>query len=272
MTETTIPLGQAVALALVQGATEFLPISSSAHLVLLPHLMHLPDQGLAFDTTVHLGTLLAILLVMRAEVGRMARGWWATLVARDPSADPDGRLAWLVLLATVPVAAAGLLLHDLVEHALRDTTVIALATLGFGLLLWWADRRAHGTRRDWNLREALLVGAAQVLALVPGTSRSGITMTAALALGYSRREAARFSFLLAIPVIALAGGYNLLKWWLAPASPVGAAALAVGFVVSFVSAYLVARALLAFIERIGMAPFALYRIALGAWLLVGAGA
>ena len=266
----TISLTQAFVLALVQGATEFLPISSSAHLALLPKILHLPDQGLAFDTTVHLGTLLAILLVMKKEVACMAQGFLRTLRARNPRADADGWLAWLVLVATIPVAIAGLLLHDLVEHALRNPLVIGLASAGFGALLWWADRQKAHTRTDWGLREAMLVGAAQVLALIPGTSRSGITMTAALWLGYSRTEAARFSFLLAIPVIALAGGYNLVKWFLAPASPVGAAALATGFVVSFVSAYLVARALLACIARIGMAPFALYRIVLGAWLLVGA--
>jgi len=263
----SISLAQAIALALLQGLTEFLPISSSAHLVLLPKLMQLPDQGLAFDVVVHLGTLGAVLWHFREEVGTMASGFWRTLAARRIDADADGELAWFVLLATIPVGLAGLAFKDFVEQALRNPEVIAIASIGFGLLLAWADRRPHHTGKRWSLRDAMLVGVAQALALIPGTSRSGITITAALMLGYSRKEAARFSFLLAIPVIALAGALKLKDWWQAPTHQADATALLAGFVVSFLSAWICIRLFLAFIERIGMMPFVIYRVLLGAALL-----
>ena len=199
-------------LGLLQGLTEFLPISSSAHLILLPVLVGWPDQGLAFDVAVHVGTLAAVLAYFRRELLRMARSCLRAL--RTGAADADARLAGLIGIGTVPVVCVGLLLEgvgplDATGAAVlfRGAAVIASTTVGFALLLWWADRRGSRTRDESSLdwRDALLVGAAQVLALIPGTSRSGITITAALALGFDRKAAARYSFLLSIPVISAAG-------------------------------------------------------------------
>lgn len=257
-------LTQAVLLALLQGLTEFLPISSSAHLALFPRLTGAVDQGLAFDVAVHVGTLAAVMTYFRTELRGLLRP-----AAADPRARALRRLAGWVLLGTVPVALAGLLLHDTVATLLRSVTVIAWASIGFGLLLWAADRYGSRRRDEYSVgwRDALLVGCAQALALIPGTSRSGVTMTAALALGLDARAAARFSFLLSIPVIALAGGYEALGLLRAPV-PVHWAALALGALVAGLSAYACIALFLRLLERIGFLPFVIYRVALGLALLL----
>ncbi len=257
---------QVVWLAVLQGLLEFLPVSSSAHLVLLPHLAGWPDQGLAFDVAVHVGTLVAVLAHFRREVLCLLGGWWRSL--RERRLDEHGRLAWAVILATVPVGLAGLALEPLVATHLRSPAVIAWATVGFGLLLWAADRWGPRRRplRALGWRDALAVGLAQALALVPGASRSGVTMTAGLALGLTREAAARFSFLLSIPVILLAGGLETVR--LATAGgPVPWAAIGVGAALSGLTAWVVIALFLRWIERVGMAPFVLYRLALGLLLL-----
>ena len=258
---------QTVLLALLQGLTEFLPISSSAHLILLPRLLGWGDQGLAFDVAVHVGTLLAVMFYFRHDVQRLLCAWFSSCVKRQMNA--DARLAWLLLLATVPVAVAGLLLHDVVETYLRSPLVIALATIGFGLLLGLADRRGRQVRSEdsLTLTDAIWIGLAQALALVPGTSRSGITMTAALALGLTRSAAARFSFLLSIPVILMAGGFESLKL-LQQLEPVAWGDILLGTAVAAVSAYLCIHFFMRLIERIGMLPFVLYRLLLGVFLLL----
>jgi undecaprenyl-diphosphatase len=256
---------QAVILALVQGLTEFLPISSSAHLILVPRLLGWQDQGLAFDVAVHVGTLVAVVAYFRHEVGRMLVAWLQSLGGRGMNT--DARLAWYVILGTVPAVIAGLLLHDLVESSLRSPYVIACATVIFGLVLWWADRYGRQRRDEHTLRvvDVLLIGCAQALALIPGTSRSGITMTAALALGLTRTGAARFSFLLSIPVILMAGVYEALKLS-ELAGPVAWDVLLVGTAVAAVSAWLCIHFFLQLVERIGMLPFVIYRLLLGAFL------
>ena len=252
----------AVALALVQGLTEFLPISSSAHLILLPRLMHWVDQGLAFDVSVHVGTLTAVLVYFRRDVMAMAGGWFHSVTHRELT--PDGRLAWAVLWGTVPVGLAGILLQHIVEDQLRSPMVIATTTILFGVVLWWADARHTGERDEHTLtwRDVLLIGVAQAIALIPGTSRSGITMTAGLMAGLSRTAAARYSFLLSIPVIVLAGGLEGVELLENPA-PVHWGAMALGWGVSAISAYLVIHFFLEFISRATMMPFAVYRIFLG---------
>lgn len=256
----------AVWLALLQGLTEFLPISSSAHLILVPKLLGWTDQGLAFDVSVHVGTLLAVVIYFRADVMRLLHAWWRSVMRREHTV--DARLAWYLLLGTVPVAVAGLLLHDIVETQLRSPYVIALATIGFGILLWIADLRGRQTRteQEMSLVDVLWIGFAQALALVPGTSRSGITITAGLALGLTRTAAARFSFLLSIPVILMAGDYEALK--LAhQAGSVPWGAILLGTVVAAISAWLSIMLFLRLIERIGMLPFVIYRLLLGCLLL-----
>lgn len=258
---------QTVLLALLQGLTEFLPISSSAHLILLPRLLGWSDQGLAFDVAVHVGTLLAVVLYFRHDVQRLLAAWLQSCVDRRMSA--DARLAWLVLLGTVPVAVAGLVLHDVIETYLRSPMVIALATIGFGILLGLADWRGRQSRSEvtLTLSDVIWIGLAQVLALVPGTSRSGITMTAGLVLGLTRSAAARFSFLLSIPVILMAGGYESLKL-VQQLEPVAWGSILLGTAIAAVSAYLCIHFFMRLIERVGMFPFVVYRLLLGAFLLV----
>jgi undecaprenyl-diphosphatase len=258
---------QVLVLALIQGITEFLPISSSAHLILVPVLTDWADQGLAFDVAVHVGTLSAVVFYFRRELRRMTLEWLASVAGRGLS--PDARLAWAVLFGTIPVGLAGLAFEGLIETHLRSAPVIALATIGFGLLLGWADLTGRRRRDEHTIgwRDVLVIGLAQALALIPGTSRSGITMTAGLALGLTRSAAARFSFLLSIPVILLAGGLETVKLLRVP----GEAhwdVLLLGALISALSAYLCIHLFLKLLDRIGMWPFVLYRVVLGAWLLL----
>ena len=258
---------QAIVLGLVQGLGEFLPISSSAHLILVPVLLGWPLQGLTFDVAVHVGTLGAVLAYFRVELWRMARACLATL--HTGSTGEDARLAGLLVLGTLPVGCAGLILDALNFEGLRTTTAIASANVGFALLLWWADRTGRRRRGEASLtwRDAAIIGGAQALALIPGTSRSGITITAALALGLDRRAAARFSFLLSIPVIAAAGLLRTAEALDAPGE-VDWKTLSIGVTVSALSAYLTIHVFLRLMERIGLLPFVLYRLLLGALLFL----
>ncbi len=259
---------QILVLAVVQGLTEFLPISSSGHLILAPQLFGFADQGLAFDVAVHLGSLLAVLAYFRREVLRIAAAWFAALPPARAQT-PDSRLGWAVIVATVPVVVAGLLLKAVVEGELRAPWVIAATTIVFGLLLGWVDLRAGRERDLGQLRigDALLIGLSQVLALVPGTSRSGITMTTGLWLGLSREAASRFSFLLAIPTV-LASSLLVTRDLLASDLPVDWRALGLGVLLSGIAAYLAISFFLRFIERIGMWPFVIYRLLLGGAILL----
>ena len=258
---------QVLVLALVQGVTEFLPISSSAHLILVPVLTDWSDQGLAFDVAVHVGTLSAVVTYFRHELRRMAIEWLGSVTGGGLTA--DARLAWAVLFGTIPVGLAGLVFEGLIETQLRSAFVIALATIGFGLLLGWADLSGRRGRDEHTIgwRDVLVIGIAQALALIPGTSRSGITMTAGLAVGLTRKAAARFSFLLSIPVIVLAGGLETLELMRAPAEARWDVLL-LGALISALSAYLCIHLFLKLLDRIGMWPFVLYRVVLGAWLLL----
>lgn len=257
-------------LALLQGLTEFLPVSSAAHLILVPLLTGWDDQGLAFDLALHLGSLIAVLAYFHREIVRVLVDWSQSLRGRGQT--DDSRLGWAVLWGTVPVGLAGLALKDVVETTLRTpevgALVIACALIGFGLLLGLADWRFRGTRTEHELRwsDVLVIGLAQALALIPGTSRSGITMTAALFVGLSREAAARFSFLLSIPVIVLAAGLQM-RSLLVPGATVDWLALSLGTAVAALSAYACIHYFLAFIKRIGMQPFVVYRVVLGVILL-----
>lgn len=244
---------------MVQGATEFLPISSSAHLILAPRLFGWPDQGLGFDIALHGGTLLALLLYFRRDLAGLGR-----------------TTPWLPLaVGTVPVIVAGLFLHDWIATSARDPRLLAVTLVVFGLLLGLADRLA--TRRrgldtvTW--RDGLWVGCAQALALVPGVSRSGVTMTAGLGRGFDRPAAARFSFLLAVPATGLAFAKEALDA-VTVAGGAGAmghpAALTVGFLAAAVTGYAAVGWLLGWLGRHGLVGFVIYRVALGVvlWILV----
>ncbi|SCZ52553.1 undecaprenyl-diphosphate phosphatase [Thiohalomonas denitrificans] len=259
-------LVQAVLLALLQGVTEFLPVSSSAHLILLPALTGWEDQGLAFDVAVHVGTLAAVVWYFRGELRPMIVDWGRSLLERRLVG--ESRLAWGVLFGTVPVGVAGLAFKDVVETSLRSPLVIAATTIIFGVLLWWADARGQRLRSEHTVgwKDVLVIGVAQAIALIPGTSRSGITMTAGLMMGLDRQGAARFSFLLSIPVIAIAGGLSTVELIGAGESVIWTPLL-VGTAVAALSAYLCIHFFLKLLERIGMMPFVIYRLLLGGALL-----
>jgi undecaprenyl-diphosphatase len=253
---------QAFILAVLQGLTEFLPISSSAHLVIPQFILGWPDQGLAFDVAVHVGTLAAVMLYYRRDIGAMLRAWLGSLVG-GPVND-DSRMVWYLAAATVPVGIVGLAAGDFIESDLRSLPVIATTTLVFGLLLGLADRYAvagGGGGRPLTLPMALMIGMVQALAPTPGVSRSGVTITAALFLQMDRQAAARFSFLLSIPVILSAGA---LKSWELVSSPVAVdwVSIALGVIVSGITAYLCIAVFLRVLDRIGLMPFVYYRIVL----------
>ena len=249
---------QVFVLAVLQGLVEFLPVSSSGHLILVPALLGWPDQGLGFDIAVHVGTLAAVGIYFRRELVDLGRALF------QPDSR-DGKLAWSIIVATVPLVLAGLLFGDDVARGLRSPAVIAAATAGFGVVLWLADRYGRNDRDEHDLgwAQVLLIGVSQALALVPGTSRSGITMTMGLALGLSRVAAARFSFLLAVPAIAAAGSWQVVEFASAP-PPIRWGTLAVAAAIAGVTAFLVIATFLRLIERLGMLVFALYRVFLAA--------
>jgi undecaprenyl-diphosphatase len=253
-------------LAVIQGLTEFLPVSSSAHLIIPAQLFDLHDQGLAFDVAVHLGSLVAVLSYFRAEIYKIIMEWIRSL--RNGISTPESRLGWWLIIGSAPVSLAGLLFGDLIEQYLRSMLVIAIATIFFGIVLGVADTK--GSRKyqidNLNWRSAFAIGVAQMLALIPGTSRSGITMTAALALGFERREAARYSFFLAIPVIVLSGVYKAMQ--LGQESLIPWYGFVMGIVISALTALLCIHFFLSLINRVGMMPFVWYRLALGAGLLI----
>ena len=254
-----------IVLALIQGLTEFLPISSSAHLLLPKELLGWPDQGLAFDVAVHVGTLLAVMLYFRRDVADMVGGGFALL--RGQLTD-SGRLVLFLVAGTLPVGIAGVVMEPLIVAHLRSAQVIAWTTLGGALLLWWAARTNQPLRElgQMTLWLALVIGASQALALVPGTSRSGITITVALLLGFTPHSAARFSFLLSMPVIFLSGAWQSIELLSAPTYPWRE--LLLGAVLSGVTAYLSIHFFLTLLARVGMMPFVLYRLALGLGLLL----
>lgn len=257
---------QVIFLAVIQGLTEFLPISSSGHLVLPKELLGWPDQGLAFDVAVHVGSLSAVLLYFRHEVIRLLQSWFKSALFQQHSA--QSHLAWCIIIATVPAGLIGLLADELIEQHLRSVLVIASTTILFGIVLGLSDRLGVRSRdmlsMSWKL--ALVIGLAQALALIPGTSRSGITISAALLLGFNRETAARFSFLLSIPLILAAGGLKTLELVELEAA-VPWAQIVVGTVLSGLTAYLCIFAFLKLIDRIGLMPFVIYRLLLGGVLL-----
>ncbi len=255
-----------IILAIIQGITEFLPISSSAHLLLPAELLGWRSQGLAFDVAVHVGSLLAVLIYLRREISDMTIDFFRFGFTKQQT--ENSRLAWWVIVGTLPIILIGFLLKDWIELNARTALVMAVTTIGFGLLLWYADATAKLTKKMTQMRigQAVIIGIAQILALIPGTSRSGITMTASLMLGFDRESAARFSFLLSIPAILGAGLLSTLDL-LQEADAVDWTALLYGAAFSFVSAYLCIYLFLNWISRIGMLPFVIYRLILGAILL-----
>ena len=257
---------QIVVLAIVQGLTEFLPISSSGHLVLVPYLVAWTDQGLAFDVAVHFGSLIAVCLFFREDIMGLLRG--SVRILGGDFKSPQSYMALAIALGTIPAAAAGLLFASWIENNLRDPSIIVYTLAGYGILMALADRFAKRDKgiTDIRIRDALVIGVAQALALVPGTSRSGVTITAGRLLGFERQDAARFSFLLSAPVILLATVYTGAELILGD-TVVAWGQLALGVVVSAIVAYLSSEFFMRFVSRIGLAPFAIYRLALAGLIL-----
>ncbi len=255
---------QAVVLSLVQALTEFLPISSSGHLILVPYFLGWPDQGLSFDVAAHLGTTLAVVAYFRRELIDLVGGFFTG--APGTHGFSPRRLGWALAVGTVPAALAGLAFESTIEARLRSPLLIACTTLGYGLLLLLADRVGRQERGldVLTLRDALLIGLAQALALVPGTSRSGITITAALLLGFTRPAAASFAFLLFIPVGILAGGHDVLKLWRTGELWHQLTPMTIAIVVSGLAGYLVIGWLLGWLKSRPLTPFVVYRVLLAA--------
>lgn len=257
---------QIIILAIVQGLTEFLPVSSSGHLILTPYFFDWTDQGLAFDVAVHVGSLVAVCVFFRKDIVTLFTGGVQVLGGNVKT--PESRLALAITLGTVPAALSGLLFASWIEANLRDPAVIVYTLSGYGILMALADRfsRSERTLSGLGLKDALIIGCAQALALVPGTSRSGVTITAARLLGFERVDAARFSFLLSAPVILLAAAYKFIEL-LMGGTAVAWGQLALGALVSCVVAYLSIEFFMRFVSRMGLAPFAIYRLLLAAVIL-----
>jgi undecaprenyl-diphosphatase len=254
---------QVIILAIVQGLSEFLPVSSSGHLVLVPSVFGWSDQGMAFDIAVHFGSLAAVLIYFRGDIATLLKG--TTQVLSGKVASFDARLALAIGIGTIPAAIAGLLLADWIGNNLRSPSVIVFTLSGYAVLMLLADRFGKKDRvlTSVGIKDAVIIGMAQALALVPGTSRSGVTITAAMALGYERTEAARFSFLLAVPVILLATAYELSILITSDAA-VAWGQFALGALVSAIVAYLSIEFFMRFVSRVGLLPFVIYRLILAA--------
>ena len=258
---------QVTILAALQGATEFLPISSSGHLILPSLIFAWNDQGLTFDIAVHVGTLFAVLVYFRDDLQRLVFALTLSVFQRKHS--EDSKLAWMLLASTIPAGLSGLLFATQVEQYGRSLILIGITSIFFGLLMFVSDRSGSKqlTLADMNWKTALLIGFSQVLALIPGTSRSGVTMTAALFCNLDRAAAARFSFLLAIPIIAASGLLRGIQFLQTDTESVEWLVLLYAIFISAVVAYLCIHYFLQLIERIGFLPFVIYRILLGIVLI-----
>jgi undecaprenyl-diphosphatase len=263
---------EAVVLGIVQGLTEFLPISSSAHLRIVGEAFGWNDPGAAFTAITQIGTELAVLVYFRHDIARIVGAWVTSLFRRERRGDPDARIGWLIIVGSIPIIALGLLFKDQIETTLRDLRIVATALIVFSLVLYWADRVGAKKRElpDLTVSHGITYGLAQAMALIPGVSRSGGTITAGLFLGYSREAAARYSFLLAVPAVL---GSGLYEAYGALSGDVAGGGVAWGpTIVATVLAFGVGLAVIAwllrYLARGSFTPFVVYRIALGVLVLV----
>lgn len=260
---------EAAFLGLVQGLTEFLPVSSSAHLRILgPLLPSGGDPGAAFTAITQIGTEAAVLIYFRKDILRILLAWWKSLTQAEWRRDPDARMGWLILIGTLPIALLGLAFKDAIEGTLRNLTLTAVMLIVFGLLLAVAERvgSKQRTLKELTWSHGLLFGLAQAMALIPGVSRSGGTITAGLLMGYSREAAARYSFLLAIPAVMASGSYQLYRSWQV-GSPIAPGPTALATLIAFVVGYGVIVWFLKLVSTRGYMPFVVYRVVLGCVVL-----
>jgi undecaprenyl-diphosphatase len=263
-----VGLIEAIVLGLVQGLTEFLPISSTAHLRIVPELLGWGDPGAAFSAVIQLGTVAAVLIYFRRDLWSLTAAALRSLKNRHPLETTESRLAWFVILGTIPIGAAGLLFKDVIETRLRSLYVISGSLMALAVVLWIVERTASHRRtlEEMTVRDGLYIGLWQCLALVPGASRSGTTITGGLSLGLRREDAARYSFLLSIPATTLAGVFEL-KHLLEAADRPSTAALVTGTAVAFASGMAAIAGLLRYLRTRTMAVFVVYRLLLGGALL-----
>jgi undecaprenyl-diphosphatase len=257
---------QSIILGIVQGLTEFLPISSSAHLRIVPAFFGWDDPGAGFTAVVQLGTMFAELIYFRRDLIRIGTSWFGSLRNPERRSQLDARMGWYLIWATIPIGILGLLFQDSIETSFRALVLIGCTLIALGLVLWWADQRAtrHRPITDLQLKDGLIMGAAQTLALVPGVSRSGATLTAGLLLGLERAAAARFSFLLSIPAVVLSGLYQAYELAVGKTpGDTGAAQIVVATILAFITGYAAIALLLRYLVTHNLSVFVAYRIALG---------
>ena len=260
---------QAIILGIIQGITEFLPISSSGHLIFLPKLFGWVDQGLAFDAVVHVGSLFAVIIYFRHKIFAVIRDFFK----KGQDSKPNRRLGWLLIFTIIPAGIVGFFGSEIIENTLRSIKVIAFGLIFWGIILYAADRYAlkHKnikTLKQTKWKDALFIGMAQAIALIPGTSRSGITMTAGLFSKYNKTAAAEFSFLMSVPIIALAGLMKILGLISGGMGDLQFSVLVVGFVSAALSGFLAIWGLMKIIQKWSFAPFAIYRIVVGILILL----
>jgi len=261
---------EALILGLVQGLTEFLPISSSAHLRILGEFLpNAADPGAAFTAIVQIGTEAAVVVFFWRDIVRIVSRWWLALWGRVPRSDPDARMGWLIILGSIPIVVLGLIFQEQIETTLRSLWIVATTLIVFGILLGIADWIGAKRRKldDLTYPHGVIYGFAQALALIPGVSRSGGTITAGLLMGYERAAAARYAFLLAIPAVFGSGFYQLFKSWGEP-GVYGPVETAAATLVAFVVALLVIAFFMSYISKRSFLPFVIYRVLLGGTIMV----
>ena len=259
---------QAIVLGISQGLTEFLPISSTAHTLIVSKLLGWPDPGAAFTAVTQVGTELAVVIYFRQDLARILNAWFASLTKKSERANPDAKMGWYVIIGTIPIGIAGLAFKSSIETTARNLWLVAATLIVMGILLGLADRYARHTKSetDINTKNAVLFGLGQALALIPGVSRSGATITAGLAMGFKRDVAARYSFLLAIPAVFASAA--LTAGDISSDSFVNWPATIVATIVAFVVGYFVIASLMKYLQTRTFLPFVIYRIALGTLLMV----
>ena len=259
---------QAIVLGISQGLTEFLPISSTAHTLIVSKLLGWPDPGAAFTAVTQVGTELAVVIYFRQDIARILKAWFASLTKKSERANPDAKMGWYVIIGTIPIGIAGLAFKSSIETTARNLWLVAATLIVMGILLGLADRYARHTKSeaDINTKNAVLFGLGQALALIPGVSRSGATITAGLAMGFKRDVAARYSFLLAIPAVFASAA--LTAGDISSDSFVNWPATIVATIVAFVVGYFVIASLMKYLQTRTFLPFVIYRIALGTLLMV----
>ncbi|EKD67720.1 MAG: Undecaprenyl-diphosphatase [uncultured bacterium] len=264
---------QALILGLIQGLTEFLPVSSSGHLIFVPHIFGWIDQGLTFDVIVHLGTLVAVVMYFREKIFRVLRAFFVreTTDELKTLAKKERMFGWMIALSVIPALAFGFVMSEVLNIEIRSTLVVAWGLIGWGILLGIADRynrRHHDATSSITWKKALLIGCAQALALIPGTSRSGMTMTTGLFANLSKKDAAEFSFLMSVPVIAIAGALKIFELIKSGSDTVAVLPLVVGFFASVISGYLAIWGLLKIIQKWSFMPFVVYRIVIAILIFI----